>query len=151
MKDLGELHHFLGMQVQHRDGGLFFSQRQYMLDILEQAGMADCKPCSTPIDTNPKDSAASGVSNPTDFRSLVGALQYLAFTRPDIAYDVQRICLHMHVRGTLQLGLQLRPSSRAELIAYSDADRAGCPDTRCSTSGFALFLGDNPISSSSKR
>jgi hypothetical protein len=129
MKDLGDLHHFLGMHVQRRDGGLFLSQRQYMLDILDRAGMADCKPCSTPVDTNPKVSATTGtpVSNPSDFRSLAGALQYLTFTRPDIAYAVQQICLHMHdprephlaalkrilryVRGTLHLGLQLRPSS----------------------------------------
>jgi hypothetical protein len=81
------------------------------------------QPCSTPVDTNPKVSAATGtpVSNPSDFRSLAGALQYLTFTRPDIAYAVQQICLHMHdprephlaalkrilryVRGTLHLGL----------------------------------------------
>jgi hypothetical protein len=104
---------------------------------------------------------------PSDFRSLARALQYLTFTRPDIAYAVKQICLHMHdpgephlaalkrifryVRGTLHLGLQLRPSSQAKLFAYSDADWAGCPDTRRSTSGFAVFLGDNLISWSSRR
>ena len=48
MKDLGDLHHFLGMQVQRRDGGLFLLQRQYMLDILDRAGMADCNPVLHP-------------------------------------------------------------------------------------------------------
>jgi hypothetical protein len=103
----------------------------------------------------------------TDFRSLAGALQYLTFTRPDIAYAVQQVCLHMHaprvphlkalkrilryVCGTLHLGLSLRPCSQDSLVVYSDADWAGCPDTRKSTSGYAVFLGDNLISWSSKR
>lgn len=63
MKDHGELHHFLGMHVQQHDGGLLLSQRQYMLDILRRAGMADCKTCSTPVDTNPKVSATDGAPN----------------------------------------------------------------------------------------
>jgi len=168
MKDLGELHHFLGMRVQRRDGCLLLSQHQYMLDILDRAGMAQCKPCSTPVDTNPKTSAAGApVQDPSDFRSLAGALQYLTFTRPDIAYVVQQVCLHMHdprethlaalkrilryVRGTLHLGLVLRPCQQEDLVVYSDADWAGCPDTRKSTSGYAVFLGDNLISWSSKR
>jgi len=169
MKDLGELHHFLGMHVQRCGDGLLLSQRQYMLDILDRAGMADCKPCSTPVDTNPKVAAADGapVDDASDFRSLAGALQYLTFTRPDIAYAVQQVCLHMHdpraphlaalkrilryVRGTLDLGLLLRPSSSTDLVVYTDADWAGCPDTRKSTSGYAVFLGDNLISWSSKR
>jgi len=91
MKDIGELHHFMGMHVQRSSGGLLLSQRQYMLEILDRASMADCKPCSTPVDTNPKLSAVDGapLADPTDFRSLAGALQYLTFTRPDIAYVVQ--------------------------------------------------------------
>jgi len=56
-KDLGQLHHFLGMEVQHHGDGMFLSQRQYMLDILARAGMAKCKPCSIPVDCNPKLSA----------------------------------------------------------------------------------------------
>jgi len=97
MKDLGELHHFLGMEVQHCGDGLFLSQRQYMLDILARAGMAECKPCSTLVDCNPKLSADGvPVQDATDFRSLAGALQYLTFTRPDFAYAVQQVCLYMH-------------------------------------------------------
>jgi hypothetical protein len=51
MKDLGPLHHFLSITTEHRPQGLFLHQRQYALDILERAGMSDCKPCSTPVDT----------------------------------------------------------------------------------------------------
>jgi hypothetical protein len=100
MKDLGQLHHFLGMHVQRQSDGFLLNQRQYMLDILDRAGMAACKPCATPVDTNPKMSATSGHplqrAEATDFRSLAGALQYLTFTRSDIAYAVQQVCLHMH-------------------------------------------------------
>jgi len=57
-------------------------QQQYMVEILERAGMADCKPCLTLVDLNPKLSAADGapVSDHSDYRSLAGALQYLTFT-----------------------------------------------------------------------
>ena len=84
MKDLGKLHHFLGMEVQRCSDGLFLSQRQYMIDFLNRAGMADCKPVSTPVDCNSKLSADGvPVQDATDFRSLAGALQYLTFTMMD--------------------------------------------------------------------
>ena len=51
-----------------------------------------------------------------------------------------------YVRGSLDLGLHLRASSQSELVAYSDVDWTGCPDTSKSTSGYAVFLGDNLIS-----
>ncbi|GJS84776.1 ribonuclease H-like domain-containing protein [Tanacetum coccineum] len=100
----------------------------------------------------------SPVTDPTLYRSLAGALQYLTFTRPDLSYAVQQLCLYMHdprephlnamkrvlryLRGTTDLGLQLFWSTTSQLIAYSVADWAGCPATRCgSTSGFYVFLG----------
>jgi hypothetical protein len=108
------------------------------------------------------------LSNLTHYRSLAGGLQYLTLTRPDIAYAVQQACLFMHaprdahlalvkrilryLRGTTHLGLRLhRHSPHHDLIAYSDADWAGCPDTRRSTSGFCVFIGNNLVSWSSKR
>lgn len=98
MKDLGPLHHFLGLSVTSHDDSLFLSQRHYILEILERAGMANCKPCSTPVDMSAKLSGVEGspVADPTHYRSLAGALQYLTFTRPDISYAVQQVCLHMH-------------------------------------------------------
>jgi len=168
MTDMGPLHHFLGISVTRSTGGLFLSQRQYSQDILERAGMSECKPCSTPVDVHSKLSAdGPPVTDPTQYRSLAGALQYLTFTRPDIAFAVQQVCLFMHdprephlaalkrilryLRGTLSLGLTMRRSSPTELVVYTDADWAGCPDTRRSTSGYAVFLGDNLVSWSSKR
>lgn len=90
MKDLGELHHFLGMSVQCIPTGMVLSQRQYILDIMERSGMMDCKPCTTPVDSCAKVGADAGppVDDTTAYRSLVGALQYLTFTWPDISYAV---------------------------------------------------------------
>jgi hypothetical protein len=169
VKDLGVLHHFLGVTAEPRPSGLLLHQRQYTLDILERAQMSDCKPCSTPVDMQAKLSEATGdpVADPTDYRSLVGALQYLTFTKPDISYAVQQVCLHMHdprephlaalkrllrnLRGTVDYGLLLHRSTSSELVVYTDADWAECPDTRRSTSGYAVFLGGNLVSWLSKR
>lgn len=83
---------------QQYGNGLRLSQRQYMMEILDRAGMSDCKPCATPVDTNPKLPVDGGVpvADPSDFHGLAGALQYLTFTRQDISYAIQHICLHMH-------------------------------------------------------
>ena len=168
LKDLGALHYFLGVAVTRSPTGMFLSQRQYILDVLDRAGMTECNPCSTPVDTQSKLGATGApVADPSTYRSLVGALQYLSFTRPDVAYAVQQVCLYMHdprephlnavkrilryLRGTVDYGLQLHRSSPTSLTAYTDADWAGCPDTRKSTSGYGVFLGDNLISWSSKR
>lgn len=169
MTDMGELHHFLGIKVQRNDAGLFLSQRNYAADILHRADMSNCNPCTTPADSRAKLTATDSppVSDATQFRSLAGALQYLTFTRPDISFAVQQICLFMHdprenhlhalkrimryIKGTISHGLQLYKTASTDLVAYSDADWAGCPNTRRSTSGYCVFLGDNLISWSSKR
>uniref|UniRef100_A0A8R7UH22 Reverse transcriptase Ty1/copia-type domain-containing protein n=1 Tax=Triticum urartu TaxID=4572 RepID=A0A8R7UH22_TRIUA len=168
MSDLGDIHHFLGINVHRSTTGLFLSQEQYALEILDRANMLNCRPISTPVDTCSKLSGTDGVpySDPTHYRRLSGALQYLTLTRPDISYAVQQLCLVMHapldshyqllkrvlryIWGTTHYGLQLYRSSH-DLLAYSDVDWAGCPDTRRSTSGFCVFLGANMVSWSSKR
>jgi hypothetical protein len=76
MKDLGPLHHFLGITVEHRPDGLFLHQRTYMLDILKCVVMMDCKSCTTPVDLQAKLVGNSGppVENASLFRSIAGAL-----------------------------------------------------------------------------
>ena len=98
MTDLGALHHFLGISVTRSSEGLFLSQRQYALDLLQRAGMSDCHSTTTPVDCKSKLSASDGapVADPSEYRSIAGALQYLTLTRPDIAYAVQQVCLFMH-------------------------------------------------------
>jgi hypothetical protein len=169
MSDLGDIHHFLGINVHRTNEGLFLSEQQYALEVLERANMIQCNPIPTLVDTKSKLSAQDGdrVADPTLYRSLAGALQYLTLTRPDISYVVQQVCLFMHdprdshlqlikhilryIKGTSHYGLQIHKTSDLGLIAYSDADWAGCPDTRKSTSGFCVFLGNNLVSWSSRR
>jgi hypothetical protein len=68
------------------------------MEIIERADMVDYKPCTTPVDTSSKLSSDTGnpVNNPTHYRSLASALQYLTFTHPDISYAVQQVSLHIH-------------------------------------------------------
>ncbi|XP_062073631.1 uncharacterized mitochondrial protein AtMg00810-like [Humulus lupulus] len=169
MKDLGQLSYFLGIAVTQTTHGIFLSQTKYAEEILEIAGMKGCKPCPTPVDTKGKFSVSAGkpYEDPTKYRRLAGALQYLTFTRPDISYAVQQVCLHMHdpkvehmdalkrflryVHGMINYGLHLYKSKLDSLLSYTDDDWGGCPDTRRSTSSCCLFIGDNLISWSSKR
>ncbi|XP_048633000.1 uncharacterized mitochondrial protein AtMg00810-like [Brassica napus] len=91
MTDLGRISSFLGISVKFNDKGLFLNQSTYADDIIKRAGMAECKPCTTPVDLKSKlaDDDGKPVANATEYRSLAGALQYLTFTRPDITYAVQ--------------------------------------------------------------
>lgn len=78
LKELGPVHFFLGIQVRRTADGFFLSQEQYADEVLDRAGMADCKTAPTPMDTKAKVSRATGklCSDPTFYRSIVGALQY---------------------------------------------------------------------------
>jgi hypothetical protein len=98
MTDLGELHHFLGISVTRDSSGLFLSQRHYVVDLLQRAGMSECHSTATPVDVRTKLSASKGapVANPAEYRSIAGALMYLTLTRPNLAYAVQQVCLFMH-------------------------------------------------------
>lgn len=131
--------------------------------------MGSCKPAATLVDTKSKLNTDVGplVAHPTQYRSLASDLQYLTFTRPNIAYAVQQVSLIMHdarvslydvlkrimryIQDTIDHGLHLYRSTSLRLITYTDADWGRYPDTRHSTSGYCCFLGDNLISWSSKR
>lgn len=169
MTYLGKVHHFLGIKAEFNTKGLFLSQAVYAEDIIARAGMTDCKPLATPVDLKSKLSIHEGkpLDNPTFYRQLAGALQYLTLTRPDIAYAVHQVCLYMHnprephlhalkriiryIKGTLTHGIQMVRGQIDSLTADTDADWAGCPDTRKSTSGYCVYLGPNLVSWSSKR
>lgn len=168
IKDLGELHFFLGLQVKRNSHQLFLSQTKYALDLLEKFNMTGAKPCITPISPHSQLSSSDGtpLSDPSEYRSLVGALQYLTWTRPKIGYAVNQVCLHMqaptdthfiaakrilrYIKSTLDYGILFSKGLLA-IHGYSDADWAGSVDTRRSTSSFCIFFGSNPISWSSKR
>jgi hypothetical protein len=167
MKDLGQLTYFLGLQVSYSSSG-FVSQSKYIKELLDRVDLQNSKSCATPClpyhhllkdDGKP-------YSRPQQYRSIVGALQYLTFTRPDIAFSVNQACQFMHnpmeshvvavkrilryLKGTLDYGIHFQPGT-LNLQAYSDADWAGDPNDRRSVSGFVVYLGSSPISWASKK
>ncbi|CAH9126696.1 unnamed protein product [Cuscuta epithymum] len=170
MKDLGDLHYFLGVQAVRNSKGVFLSQQKYVSDLLLRFHLHTLKSVRTPVATRTSLSLTDGelLADATEYRSMVGALQYLTLTRPDITYAVHLVSQFMHaprtthmlavkrifryLQGTIDHGLWLQKSARSLCIfAYSDADWAGCPDTSRSTTGFAIFLGPNLVSWKSKK
>ncbi|XP_031485690.1 uncharacterized mitochondrial protein AtMg00810-like [Nymphaea colorata] len=132
--------------------------------------MQSCRSIVTPIVTNVCTNNTveeEAYPNATMYRCLVGALQYLTFTRPDITYAVNYLSQFMHapslhhfhllkrilryIQGTISPGMQFFKPNKLSIRAYSDADWAGCPSTRRSTTGYCTFLGPNCISWASKK
>jgi hypothetical protein len=164
MKDLGQLTYFLGLEVHHRPNGIFVNQHKYIQDLITLAGLEDTSSVDTPMEVNVKYRKDEGdlLDDPTLYRSLVGSLIYLTTTRPDISYVVHQVSQfmssprHLHLaavrriirylRGSPNRGLFFPTGSSLQLVAYSDADWAGCPDTRRSTTGWCMFLGNALIS-----
>ncbi|XP_058072976.1 uncharacterized mitochondrial protein AtMg00810-like [Magnolia sinica] len=91
MKDLGDLHYFLGVEVQANEKGLFLSQTKYALNLLQRASMIDAKSISTPFVVGQYLSVEGKLfSDPIMFRSHAGALQYLTIIRPNLSFSVER-------------------------------------------------------------
>uniref|UniRef100_A0A2N9HE34 Integrase catalytic domain-containing protein n=1 Tax=Fagus sylvatica TaxID=28930 RepID=A0A2N9HE34_FAGSY len=168
LKDLGSLHYFLGLQVTRDSSGLYLNQAKYANDLLKKHNMLDSKPAKSPSCPNTRLSLHEGdpLSDPHGYRSLVGALHYLTFTRLDISFSVHQVCQYMsapttihlaaakrilrYLRGTLHHGIAFTPGP-LQLSAYTDADWAGDPDDRRSTFGYLVYLGSNPITWSAKK
>lgn len=106
MKDGGALHFFLSMEVHYRHPGILLSQSKYALDLLHQFGMDGAKPIATPT-CGDRLSISDGdpLHDPTEYRRLVGNLQYLSLTRPNIAYAVNSVCQFMHSPAHLILSV----------------------------------------------
>lgn len=171
LKDFGDLHYFLGIEVNKVCDGIVLSQSKYASDVLKRVGMGDCKPVSTPMATSEKLSLHEGdllgPNDATQYRSTVGALQYLTLTRPDISFSVNKVCQYLHapttvhwaavkrilryLKQTSQLGLKIGKSTLLLVSGFSDSDWAGCLDDRRSTGGFAVFLGSNLVSWSARK
>ncbi|XP_041011381.1 uncharacterized mitochondrial protein AtMg00810-like [Juglans microcarpa x Juglans regia] len=163
-KDLGSFSYFLGLEATSTTDGLFINQLKYAQEILTRAQLLDIKPVHTAMVVSQNLSADGPLFlDPTLYKSLVGSLQYLTITRPDIAHTVNSVSQFLHsltedhfqavkriiryVKGTLHFGLTFHPSATpGALVAYSDANWAGCPDTLRSTSGYSIYLGDNLVS-----
>ncbi|GAA0149585.1 hypothetical protein LIER_08723 [Lithospermum erythrorhizon] len=134
--------------------------------MLDRLGMSSCKGVSTPIASFTVLSSVCPLdpsfSDPTKYRQVVGALQYVTLTRPDLAFVVNRVCQFMHdphdshwdvvkrilwyLQTTKDQGLVIRPFTSLTVQAFSDADWAGSTDDRRSTGGYAVYFGTNLVS-----
>ena len=168
LKDMGTLSYFLGLQITRSSKGLTLTQTKYATDLLTKHNMLQCSHCKTPCVPNVRLSTTTGqpLTDIHAYRSLVSALHYLTFTRPDLSFAIHKVCQFMHaptdihltaakrilryVRGTLDHGLFYTPGP-ITLFAFTDTDWAGDPDVRCSTSGLMVFLGHNPVTWSAKK
>ncbi|XP_039134341.1 uncharacterized mitochondrial protein AtMg00810-like [Dioscorea cayenensis subsp. rotundata] len=148
MSDLVSLKYFLGLEVRQLKETLMVSQRRYAEELLRNAGMLNCKPVSSPINSNEKLKVedGSGKVNSSKYRKMVGGLLYLIHTRPDIMYDVsvtsrfmQSPTMHhygavkrilRYISGTMDFGIHYTKCDELKLVGYSDSDWGGSPDDR---------------------
>jgi hypothetical protein len=171
LKDLGTLNYFLGIEVHHNDQGLILTQEKYVHDLLDCTNMATCHGVPTPmlpldkLFLDAKDKLSP--DDATRYHSVVGALQYLSLTHPDISFAVNKVCqfmsspTKMHLAGvkwiicylhdTSATSLCFTHSGSASLSAYSDVDWASNVNDRRRTSSFVIFVGGNLVFSSSRK
>ena len=169
MKNLGGLKYFLGIEVAKSRQGIFLSRRKYVLDVLTEIGMLECKPVDTLIVQNHELGEYSNQA-PTDkgrYRRLVGKLIYLSHTCPNIAYVVSIVNQFMHnpsedhmdvitrilryLKSSPGKGLMFSKNDHLRINGYADADWAGNISGRRSTLGYFMFAGRNLVTWRSKK
>ncbi|GAV84974.1 LOW QUALITY PROTEIN: hypothetical protein CFOL_v3_28414, partial [Cephalotus follicularis] len=155
------------IEVPYSEVGISLCQRKYTLDILSDASLSDCKPRESPMDPLVKldNKKYELLHDPEKYRRLVGKLNYLTIT-PDISFVVSVVSqfmaprtthwqavLHIvrYLKGAPGRWLIFRDRGHLYIAGYSDADWAGCPVDRRSTSGYCVFLGENLVSWKSKK
>jgi hypothetical protein len=169
MKDLGDAHFFLGLQITRDEATITVTQTRYLLSLLQKFGLAGAKPVSTPMASGTSLTTDEGtlLSDSTYYRHLIGLLQYLTLTCPDISYAVHNVCQFMqhprdshlivvkrvfrYLKGTLNIGFNFVKTPHIALRGFCDADWADSKDDRCSTTGFAIYMGDNLLSWGAKK
>ncbi|XP_057529852.1 uncharacterized mitochondrial protein AtMg00810-like [Amaranthus tricolor] len=169
IKDLGSLHYFLGIEILKVSHGIIMTQRKFAAELLKEFDHLTATPAQCPLEARLQLRNDSGIpiKDPTIYRKLVGKLNYLTNTRPDLAYAVQflsqflqdprephwQAALHTlrYLRQDYTKGILLNASSDMKLEAYCDSDWASCHNTRRSVSGYFILLGGSPISWKSKK
>lgn len=169
LKNLGPLHFFLGICVQRTTSVFLLNQSQYIKDLLVKFSMHNFSLCPTSMAANSKLSATEGVplSRPTEYKQLIGALQYITYTGPDISFSINKLSQYLqtptsmhwtavkqvlrYLKGTVDFSLHLQASPTLNLQGFSDASFADSSEDRKSTGGYCLFFGNNLISWSSRK
>ncbi|KAF3634468.1 putative acid phosphatase 1-like [Capsicum annuum] len=144
-KDLGKSKYFSGIEVAQSKTSIAISQRKYALDILEKSCVLNFKPIDTHMDPNIKLVPGQGepLKDPSRYRRLVGKLNYLTITRPDISFAVSVVSqflqdpckdywdavIHIlrHIKKAVGQGLLYEDKGQTDIVGYSDVDGAGSP------------------------
>ena len=166
MKDLGPIHHCLGIEFKRNEKGFELSQKKYINDVLERYNMKDCKPIRTPVEVGAKLNKPDKISelemSKYPFRSLIGSLTYLSVaTRPDLSYAVSSLrqfnnCyseqhwkaakrILRYLKGTQNYTLRYEQAEKS-LEGFVDADWGNCIIDRKSYTGYAFIYGGAAIS-----
>uniref|UniRef100_A0A803Q3J8 Uncharacterized protein n=1 Tax=Cannabis sativa TaxID=3483 RepID=A0A803Q3J8_CANSA len=166
---MGSVHYFLGFEVLRDSTAIYLNRSKYIQDLLVKTNMLGANSQPTPMCTTAKLSLNSGtpLADPSQYRNVIGALQYLLMTRPDIAFAVNKLSQYLkapttdhwgackrilrYLFGTTNLGLTFTAFTHFNLQGYSDADWAGCSDDRKSTTGYCMYLRNNLVSWCSKK
>ncbi|KAE8655864.1 hypothetical protein F3Y22_tig00117016pilonHSYRG00207 [Hibiscus syriacus] len=169
MTDMGLMAYYLDIEVKQQKDRIFISQENYTKEILKKFKMENYKPISTPEEYGIKMTKhEEGESvDPTFFKSLIGRLRYLTYTRPNILHVVGLVSRYMespttthfkaakrilcYLKGTIDFGLFYSVSNDYKLVGYSDSDWGGDIDNRRSTTGFIFFMGDIAFTWMSKK
>ncbi|GAV63635.1 hypothetical protein CFOL_v3_07153, partial [Cephalotus follicularis] len=157
------------IKVATSNKGISLSQRKYVIDLLEETGMLGSKPVDTSMDPNVKLTVEDGepLNDPEKYRRLVGKLNYLTVTRPDIAFPVSVVSQFLatpkithrnavirilrYLKGNPVRGLAYRDYGHRRVEGFSDADWAGSPVDRRSITRYCVFVGGNLVSGKSKK
>lgn len=159
---------FLGIEICKGKDSIKLSQSKYISEILDDFGLENMKPVSTPMIYNPSTDDTC-LNKVFPYRELVGTLLYVSNkTRPDISYavgycsrkldkpserdvgNIKRILRYLV--STINLGIQYTSHSEdLNLLAYSDSDFAGDIYSRKSTTGYIIKFCGGPVAWCSKR
>ena len=97
IKDLGLLHYFLGLEVTYLSNGVSLTQRKFTQELLQDTGFLHAKPAATPLPLHCKLTHDDGelLQDPSYYRTIIGKLNFLTHTRPDLSYTVQTLSQFM--------------------------------------------------------
>ena len=161
-KDLGMLKYFLGVEVMRSKQGILLSQRKYMLNLPSKTGKLGVKPCSTPMTPNVQITKEGDLfEDPERYKRLVGKLNYLTVTRPDIAYSVSVLSQYMsspivshwavvehilcYLKEAPRRGILYKKHGHTRIECFFYVNWAGSKEDGRSTSGYCVFFGGNLI------
>ncbi|XP_070672464.1 uncharacterized mitochondrial protein AtMg00810-like [Malus domestica] len=164
MKNLGLLHHFLGIRVIQQEGSIFIHQKKYALSLLDKFGLKNCKSMSIPLTPTDKlrKNDGSELAYEELYKKIVGSILYLTTPRLNIIYSTCVLARYMHcpttkhlgiskrilryVQGTIDYGINYKKGNVALLISFYNSDWSGDEDDMKSTSSYAFSFGSGAFS-----